>query len=242
MISSLSESACKFMKENISLTIGRQSSGEECIVNLTDLPNLFISYSNEVQLPEIFSLLIKTISTSYPAMQFALSFGSRLTTLLQPLVEKETLLLQFTHVDYDPAKINTMEEFIGAIMLEFKRRKILVKNSKRSTSSYLSLVVFIDDIFEVIMSPQKKSSLSFIELLITGSIVNIYFILGSAGIYRNILNQLINVTPALQLKLKKYVQAYNINQPMGAELVMNPDGLLFYRERNEKIYRRLYPV
>ena len=129
-------------------------------------------------------------------MQFALSFGSRLATLLQSLVRNETLLLQFTHADYDSAKINTMEEFIGAIMLEFKRRNILVKNSKRSTASYPSLVVFIDDIFEVIMSPQKKSSLSFIELLITGSIVNIYFILGSAGIYRNILNQLINVTPA----------------------------------------------
>ena len=230
------------MKENISLTIGRQSSGEECIVNLSDLPNLFISYSNDVQLPEIFSSLIKTISTSHPDLQFALSFGSRLTTLLQPLVRNETLLLQFTHVDYDPAKINTMEEFIGAIMLEFKRRNILVKNSKRTTVSYPSLVVFIDDIFGVIMSPKKKTSLSFIELLITGSIVNIYFILGSAGIYRNILNQLINVTPALQLKLKKSMQAYNINQPMGAELVMNPDGLLFYRERNEKIYRRLYPV
>ena len=230
------------MKENISLTIGRQSSGEECIVNLSDLPNLFISYSNEVQLPEIFSSLIKTISTSHPDLQFALSFGSRLTTLLQPLVEKETLLLQFTHADYDPAKIKTMEEFIGALMLEFKRRKILVKNLKRSTLSYPSLVVFIEDIFGVIMSPQKKTSLSFIELLITGATVSIYFILGSAGIYRNILSQLINVTPALQQKLKKSVQAYNINQPMGAELVMNPDGLLFYREKNEKIYRRLYPV
>ena len=235
-------SASLFMKENTALTIGRQSSGEEVIVNLADLPNLFISYSNEVQLPEIFSSLIKTICLSHSTTQFALSFGSKLARLLHPLLPKEMLLLHFTHGIYDAAKINSMEEFIGALMLEFKRRKILVKNSKRTTASYPGLVVFIDDIFEVIMSPQKKTSLSFIELLITGSIVKIYFIMGSAGIYRNILNQLINVTPALQHKLKKSIQAYSVNQPLGAELVMNPDGLLFFRERDEKIHRRLYPV
>lgn len=230
------------MKENIPLIIGRQSSGEACIVNLADLPNLFVSYSNDQQLPGLFSSLIKTLPISHPAMQFAVSLGSRLAVLLQPLAKEETLLLQFTHAAYDPAKIKTIEEFIGALMLEFKRRKTIAKNSKSIPARYPSLVVFMDDIFEIILSPQKKIPLSFIELLITGATVNMYFIMGSAGIYRNILNQLINVTPALQQKLKKSVQAYTINQPLGAELVMNPDGLLFYREREEKIHRRLYPV
>ncbi len=229
------------MKENIPLIIGKQSSGEVCMVNLADLPNLFISHSSEGQLPGIFSALIQNISLIQPAAQLAVSLGSRLAEDLGSLVQEKTLLTVFTHSLYDPTKINSMEEFIMALMEEFKRRKILLKNSKKSPAGYPGLVVFMDDIFEVIMSPHKKIVLAFIEMLITGAAVNTYFILGSAGIYRNILNQLINVNPALQQKLKRSVQAYSINHPLGAELVMNPDGLLFFREREEKIHRRLYP-
>jgi hypothetical protein len=228
------------MKENIPLIIGRESSGEECIVNLADLPNLFISYSNEVQLPEMFRTFITNISLTASSMQFAFSLSNRMAKQIRPLASNK-ILLEFTHADYDPAIFNSIDEFIGALMLEFKHRKVLSKNSKKSITRQTGLLVFIEDIFEIIMSPHKKTSLSFIELLITGPTVNIYFIMGSAGIYRNLLNQLINVTPSLQEKLKKSVQAYSINQPLGAELVMNPDGLLFFREREEKIHRRLYP-
>lgn len=103
------------------------------------------------------------------------------------------------------------------------------------------MLVFIDDIFEVIMLTRKRTALSFIELLISAANVYMYFIMGSSGIYRNLLEQLINVTPSLEKKLNKTLQAQTIAQPLGAEMVMNPDGLIFFREKMEKLHRRLYP-
>lgn len=230
------------MKDHIPLVIGRQSSGEDHIVNLADLPHLFISYSQDVQLPDIFSSFITTILQANQPVQFSLSLSSRLATQVEPLVPQENLLIKFTHKDFEAGKINTIDEYIKVLMLELKTRKLLSNKLTASSARHLPLLVFIDDIFEIIMSSQKKTSLSFIEMLITGAQQHIYFIMGSSGIYRNLLNQIIIVNPSLQKKLTKNIQPYSVNQPLGAELVMNPDGLLFFREREEKIHTRLYPI
>ncbi len=229
------------MKQYIPLILGRQSSGEICTVNLASLPNLFISHSNEGQLPGMFSALINGAYTNDATTQFAISLGSRMAAIVEPCLPKENILLAFTHAGDASSTIHSIDEFVVALTQEFKRRKGGLKNAKVAVA-VAPLLVLMNDIFEVIMSPHKKTPLSFIELLITGAAVNMYFIMGSAGIYRNILNQVINVNPSLQQKLKKSVQAFGINQPLGAELVMNPDGLLFFREREEKVHRRLYPA
>lgn len=230
------------MKDHIPLVIGRQSSGEDHIVNLAELPHLFISYSLDVQLPDIFSSFITYILQDKKPVQFSVSLSSRMATLVEPLVPEDDLLIKFTHKDYEAGKINTIDEYIKVLMLEMKTRKQLSGKIASVAGRHLPLLVFMDDIFEVIMSSQKKTILSFIEMLITGAQQQIYFIMGSSGIYRNLLNQIIIVNPSLQKKLTKNIQPYSVNQPLGAELVMNPDGLLFFREREEKIHTRLYPI
>ena len=227
---------------HIPLVIGRQSSGEDHIINLAELPHLFISYSQDVQLPDIFSSFITSILQGKNPVQFSLSLSSRLATHVEPLVPAENLLIKFTHKAYEAGEINTIDEYIKVLMLEMKTRKLLSNKLAASAGRHLPLLVFIDDIFEIIMSSQKKTTLSFIEMLITGAQQHLYFIMGSSGIYRNLLNQIIIVNPSLQEKLKKNIQPYSVNQPLGAELVMNPDGLLFFREREEKVHMRLYPI
>jgi hypothetical protein len=69
-----------------------------------------------------------------------------------------------------------------------------------------------------------------------------HFVMGASRIYRSLLQQVIQLNPLLQQKLKRAMQSYSIDQPLGAELVMNPDGLFFFREGEEKIYKRLYPA
>ena len=229
------------MEEKIPLVIGRQSTGEETIIDLRELPNLFISYSNDDQLPLLYTSFIQQILLLDIPVAFSFSLSSRLAEHIQPLVADKSILIQFMHATHEAGKINTIVEFVEALSLEGKRRKALSKMHS-PTSKPTPLVVFIDDIFEVLMLPHKKTPLLFIELLITGAMQHIYFILGSTGIYRNLLNQIIHVNPSLQRKLKKPVQVLSYNQPLGAELVMNPDGLLFYRERDEKIHKRLYPM
>ena len=68
-----------------------------------------------------------------------------------------------------------------------------------------------------------------------------YFILGSAGIYRGLLDEVIKVNPSLKKKIDEVMLSSKISQLLGAELVINPDGLLFFREKDEKIHKRLYP-
>jgi len=226
--------------ENIPLVIGKQSSGEEFIIDLERLPHLFISHSNDKQLQNIFIQLIGNIVQNEIELHLSLSLSRRMTLLIKPLVPIESLFMEFNHNDFEDGKINSIDEFVSSLIIEKKNRATLIKKSKIPMAMFPAMIIFIDNIFEIIMAQQKKTALSFIELLLTGAPVKMYFIMGSSGIYRPLLDQLINVSPVLKKKLKKSFQEQLITQPLGAELVINPDGLLFFRERNEKIYTRLY--
>ena len=226
--------------ENIPLVIGKQSSGEEFIIDLERLPHLFISHSNDKQLQNIFIQLIGNIVQNEIELHLSLSLSRRMTLLIKPLVPIESLFMEFNHNDFEDGKINSINEFVSSLIIEKKNRATLIKKSKIPMAMFPAIIIFIDNIFEIIMAQQKKTALSFIELLLTGAPVKMYFIMGSSGIYRPLLDQLINVSPVLKKKLKKSFQDQLITQPLGAELVINPDGLLFFRERNEKIYTRLY--
>ena len=226
--------------ENVPLVIGKQSSGEEFIIDLERLPHLFISHSNDKQLQNIFIQLIGNIVQNEIELHLSLSLSRRMTLLIKPLVPIESLFMEFNHNDFEDGKINSINEFVSSLIIEKKNRATLIKKSKIPMAMFPAMIIFIDNIFEIIMAQQKKTALSFIELLLTGAPVKMYFIMGSSGIYRPLLDQLINVSPVLKKKLKKSFQEQLITQPLGAELVINPDGLLFFRERNEKIYTRLY--
>ena len=102
------------------------------------------------------------------------------------------------------------------------------------------MIVIIDDIFEVIMSPHRKTALAFIELLLEGPLHIMYFIAGSSGIYKNLLNQLINVSPAVKKRFQKANHTGNINEPLAAQLIINADGMVFFKERGEAEFVRLY--
>ena len=226
--------------EKVPLVIGRQSSGEEFIVALEVLPHLFISHSNDEQLQNIFIQFIGNIIHSKIDLYLSFSLSRRMTLLIKPLVPIESLFMEFSHNNFEHGKINSIDEFVSSLIIEKKNRASLIKKSSIQIAMFPPMIILIDNIFEIIMGQQKKTALCFIELLMTAASIKMFFILGSAGIYRPLLDQLITVSPSLKKKLKKSFQDQLITQPLGAELVINPDGLLFYRERNEKIYTRLY--
>ena len=226
--------------EKVPLVIGRQSSGEEFIVALEVLPHLFISHSNDEQLQNIFIQFIGNLIHSKIDLYLSFSLSRRMTLLIKPLVPIESLFMEFSHNDFEDGKINSIDEFVSSLIIEKKNRASLIKKSSIQIAMFPPMIILIDNIFEIIMGQQKKTALCFIELLMTAASIKMFFILGSAGIYRPLLDQLITVSPSLKKKLKKSFQDQLITQPLGAELVINPDGLLFYRERNEKIYTRLY--
>jgi hypothetical protein len=63
-----------------------------------------------------------------------------------------------------------------------------------------TLVVLVDDIFEMIFSQQQKIGLSFLQLAVYGHAVGIHFIVASSGAYLNLLSSLIKLHPLVVIK------------------------------------------
>ena len=103
------------------------------------------------------------------------------------------------------------------------------------------MVVLIDDIFEVLRSHNRKTINAFITLVRKGAMVKIFFIIGSSGIYRKLLQQIINDVTGNSKTNNKNV-ATKEGHGLGAELVINFDGLIFYKETGEGSYRKFYPL
>ena len=86
----------------------------------------------------------------------------------------------------------------------------------------------------------RKTALSFIELLVDGPDHSMHFITGSSGMYKNLLDQLITMSPAVKKKMAGSKQRGNINEPLAAQLIINSDGMVFFKERGDVEHMRLY--
>lgn len=221
--------------------IGRNSSGECYSIDLSILPNLFISYHEEIQLINMFSHLIHNLMNQKIQIDLAVSLGTRMSETLLPFIGAKEIHTKFLHLENEEHKTNTIDEFISSLLIEHKKRRNTKKYKLHSNLSHSFLIVFIDDIFDVIKSTHKKTGLGFIELLVKGPKEAIHFICGSSGIYKNLLDQLINVSLALNRKLQKSKQIKTITEPLAAELIINPDDLIFFKNRDEKDFVRLFP-
>ena len=227
------------MQSSLSINIGRNSAGIPHKIDLISLPNLVISYNEKDQLAESLYRFIKDLS-GIQSVLFATSIGNKLAKSISHLEDNTHILFNFLHEESPDAHIKSIDQFIDFVAKEFKSRKRIQKSSP--TLDLPPLVVIIDNIFEVILSNRKKTALLFIEMLANCPSQSVYFIIGSSGMYKNLLDQIIHLNPLLRRKLEKSNPGIKINEPLAAEMIINPDGLIFFRKRGEKVYLRLYPV
>ena len=109
--------------------------------------------------------------------------------------------------------------------------KLLKKRQTQKKLSQETLIILIDDIWQVMPGLNKMNSNWLKTILKEGAEWRIYFVIGSNFPYRNLLLQL------MQPGSKK-------NSPvneLGAEIIINPDQLLFFREMNELAFEIFYP-
>jgi hypothetical protein len=109
--------------------------------------------------------------------------------------------------------------------------RLLNKKRNQKNRSNNSLIILIDDIWQVMPGLNKTNSNRLKTILMDGAEQQIYFVIGSNFPYRNLLLQL------MQPGSKK-------NSPvneLGAEIIINPDKLLFFREKNELAFEIFYP-
>ena len=208
-------------------------------VNLCALPNLFVSYSDDENLPTIFQLFLRQLSDDNKGIILALSFGSVVSKQLEAFTEQASIFIAYNHNGDEKSEVRNIDEFIQQLLAEMKNRTALLK--KKRLMVFPSMVVLMDDIFEVLRSHNRKTINAFIALLRKGSFAKMYFVIGSSGIYRNLLQQIINDLTGNSKNNNKNVATKDAHG-LGAELVINFDGLIFYKETGEGSYRKFYPL
>ena len=123
----------------LQFNIGENSAGEKQLINLSELPNLFVSYHEDIQLKIFFRRLLKDLIESDENVLFAFSFGSKLAKEIISNIEEKRICFQFLH-SYNQ-QINSIDEFIHKLMLEIKERKRIKRKASNLMLITTPLVV-----------------------------------------------------------------------------------------------------
>ena len=89
----------------------------------------------------------------------------------------------------------------------------------------------IDDIWQLVPKLNKRSSSLLKELLLIGASQHIYLLIGSSLPYRNLL---------VPLMKPNILKGGPFNE-LGAEMIINTDDLIFYRQKNLLEFENYYP-
>ena len=169
----------------------------------------------------------------------SVAFSSSLSKQLKTFTVALNIYVEFNHSAEEILDIKNIDEFVQQLFSEMKNRITLLKKKRLNILPHM--IVIMDDIFEVLRCHNRKTINAFITLLRKGAFVKMFFIIGSSGIYRNLLQQIINDIPGNYKHNNKNVTAKD-SHGLGAELVINFDGLIFYKETEEASYRKYYPL
>jgi len=205
----------------LELTIGTDSNGSKISKSLPALRNLFVSYLEDKE--------IKDIQTNFIAE------GSNIGSLL--LITKEANLIDTTNCLFtetyiynnpEHGTIKNKSRLFAQIIKEQKNRKDKAGDNKRT-------LIMIDDMWQFYPKFTSKIAINhFRQLLQDGYKNNIHFVIGSILPYRNLLLQL--------MRGDKVGGNRNIIPTLGAELLISPDGLIFFRDYDAETQEVYYPI
>lgn len=199
--------------------IGYTSNGIQAKKDLLSTSHLFVSYISAKQIKAFLTLLLHNNATAITQCLF-ISKKDNLISLPESIL--------FSNYVYDnPQKgsIQYRNKLFTKIFQLLKKRK-----SQKKPSTNLVLI-YVDDIWQLVPKLDKKNGLLLKELLMDGAAYQIYFIIGSTLPYRNLL---------LQLMQPNFSKHSPMNE-IGAEMIINPDDLLFFREKNQLNFDSYYP-
>lgn len=125
-----------------------------------------------------------------------------------------------------------------------KQAKKHKKGETDSSSSFPILVILIDELFNLVLLQKKSTGLYFLQLLIVGYEVNMHIVAASASTYRNLLIQLVNLHSKIeqQLNNNKLIGNRAIVKPLGAEMIITLDNLIFFKTIDTHTYELYFPI
>ncbi len=233
------------------IAIGRNSNSDVYYKDISSLPHLFISYSYPEQLIALYKRYIAAIMRSKNTEVFLL-FSAGTAGKLLPVSD----FAQQPHVCIYNAEeggnISTRKEFFYTLLtLSNKRFRILKKQGAVSFDAYNAMdkikpmcrvIVFTDDTFSLLLPPNSTDAVSFVKLLLAGHNTGIHCIAASASGYKNLMNQLINLDVKINRHIRKFIADKNIHTlpPLAAEMIINAEDFIFFKNKELQDYIRLY--
>ena len=200
----------------ISFNIGKKSDGSIIGQDLCTLPNLFVSYQTNQE----YNQFINQIISNNLIYQCLIISKQDLSVISTAVLE--------TYI-YDNPETGTIlhrNTIFSNQYNSFQRAK------KKKNNNNINLII-IDDIWQIVPKLKNNSAKQFKQLLNEGYMYGFHFIIGSSMPYRNLLLQLMT-------ERKEENKSGVINQ-LGAEMIFNIDGLIFFRERNNINFDTYYP-
>ena len=199
------------------VTIGYDSNGIEVRRSLLPDAHLFVSYISAVQIRSFFQKLLQENSA---VITHCLLIGKEVN-----ITDLE--VSSFDSYVYDEPTKGTIQK---RSKLFTRIHQLFKKREKQNKAVKVPVLLFIDDIWQLVPRLNKRNSTLLKELLQNGAAQYIYLVVGSTLPYRNLLVQL----------MKPDIKTGPLND-LGAEITINPDNLLFYREKNQLNFSNYYP-
>ena len=205
----------------IPFSIGYNVSGNVIIKELASLQNLFVSYMKTQQVKQLYEQIINTSFEQIDCGLLICKDINRIDT--QKYYKVETFI-------YDNPLSGTVQKKNKLFNKIFKE---CIKLKAQPQQNKVKLII-IDDIWELLPKLTRQNISQLKQLLAQGSGHAIHFIIGSSMPFRNLLLQLMHSSETLTTTSRS-----PINQ-LGAEIIYNPDEMIFFREKNQLQFDLVY--
>ena len=237
----------------LSIKIGRDSNNKLYEEQLCALPHLYVSYSEPRHLIDLFNNTINSLSNQPGAQPY----------LLLSTIGKSIDLPQLSDFDKNvfleiyndgTGVINQRKEFFAKLLNTMNKRIRLLKlensenindyNTKTDKRKLKQIVVFIDDVYSLLLPSKINSALYLVKLLLAGSKTGIHCIIASTSSYKYLINQILNVNPKANKQLNEFITSNKLKSlpPLAAELIITPENFIFYKGQGKMEYERFYAL
>jgi hypothetical protein len=224
--------------------IGRAATGELFPIDILGIPHLFVSYFSHEQIALFYAFLFKNerAISSHATPIFAIASTSHIPRIYAGI---NNCFISYIKGDEYSSTVPSREAFLTSLSNELKRRrklKLTNSTSKIADTIFSPLVIILDDVLDIIISNKKTVGLSFLQLLLLGSSVNIHVIAASSHTCGHLLRQLMNTNSLIQSKFKKFFGQETLSNPSIAEMVYTSEDFVFFKNAKDHDYHRLYPL
>jgi hypothetical protein len=217
------------------IIVGKKSNNDPVGLFIEDLPHLFISWSEKNEFDKFFQDLLQQLFEPLNAGLIEIAICGSFSVLSEngeaPLYNHiKALLLKDEERNHSGTRLG----FLTKLRKELLKRRKKRENSGNDSIAYSKhLIIFVDDLVNLVITRNKNTGLYFLELIRNGPKENIHFIMGSTRSYRGLVQQMI------QYEKKGQPSILDNYLP---ELVISPEGLFFYKRPEELNYTRLFSI